>query len=226
MSRLFAELFFVAFSETLLMVSVAGLAGLLLGAPLGWAMYATSRHNETAKRPWRVILLAAYVAHALRATPSIIILATAIPLSHLLADAVTALSATLLPLVLIAAPFMARQTETALRQARARLPNEIPSTPRALISTAAPGIAVGLGLTLASLVGYAALAGALAGTGLGGFGFHHGYQEFRPLVLLTVAATLLVLAETGQVLGYALARRLGGTQARNRALPFGVTRGR
>jgi D-methionine transport system permease protein len=129
------------------------------------------------------------------------------------------LAAAIIPLVIIATPFVARQTETALHQAGG---NQTQATLdagqnnkalRQLLPLAAPGIVAGIGLTLACLVGYSALAGALGGGGLGDYGIRHGYSEFRPLLLLAVVLALIVLAETAQALGYGAARLLGGEQA-------------
>jgi D-methionine transport system permease protein len=212
-----ADLFFSSFGETLLMVGVSGLIGTLAGVPLGVALYVAGGAN--ARKASRLAVVASYLTYALRATPSIIILAVAITFSHFVLGASAGLAAAIIPLVIIATPFVARQTETALHQAGG---NQTQATLdagqnnkalRQLLPLAAPGIVAGIGLTLACLVGYSALAGALGGGGLGDYGIRHGYSEFRPLLLLAVVLALIVLAETAQALGYGAARLLGGEQA-------------
>ncbi len=229
MSVPLADLFFTSFGETLLMVGVSCIIGAVLGIPLGVVLYFSGRHGE--RSPSRLALAASYATHALRATPSIMILVMAIPFTHFVLGTSAGLAAALIPLSIIATPFVARQTETALRYAASHRENnalDAGATPlhtavQGLLPQALPGIIAGLGLTLACLVGYSTLAGALGGGGLGRFGIQYGYSEFRPLLLLAVVLVLIVLAEAAQALGYAVAQRLGGTLRTPVRRPFSIS---
>jgi len=123
---------------------------------------------------------------------------------------------TLPALVIGAAPFYARLVETALREVDRGLVEAAQSMGattwqivyKVLVPEAFPGIVAGLTITLVSLVGYSAMAGAVGGGGLGDLGIRYGYQRFLPEVMLLVVLILIVFVQLVQTLGDALVRRL------------------
>ena len=87
---------------------------------------------------------------------------------------------------------------------------------KVLLPEALPGIVAGLTITLVSLVGYSAMAGAVGGGGLGDLGIRYGYQRFRPDVMLAVVVVLVVMVQAMQSAGDWLARRLNKRLVRAR----------
>ncbi|MBR6975491.1 MAG: ABC transporter permease subunit, partial [Ottowia sp.] len=79
---------------------------------------------------------------------------------------------------------------------------------KVLLPEALPGIAAGLTITLITLVGYSAMAGAIGGGGLGDLGIRYGYQRFLPDVMLAVVVVLIIFVQVVQSLGDWLVRRL------------------
>ncbi|HEY4316966.1 MAG TPA: ABC transporter permease subunit, partial [Herbaspirillum sp.] len=79
---------------------------------------------------------------------------------------------------------------------------------KVLVPEAFPGIVAGITLTVVSLVGYSAMAGAIGGGGLGDLGIRYGYQRFLPEVMLIVVLILIVFVQLVQTLGDRLVRRL------------------
>jgi D-methionine transport system permease protein len=78
-----------------------------------------------------------------------------------------------------------------------------------LLPEALPGIIAGFTITLVSLTGYSAMAGAIGGGGLGDLGIRYGYQRFLPEVMLAVVVALIVFVQAVQSLGDWAVRRLG-----------------
>ncbi len=121
-----------------------------------------------------------------------------------------------MPLTITAIPFIARLVETALREVPAGLieaAQAMGATPlqivtKVLLPEALPGIVAGLTITLVSLIGYSAMAGAVGGGGLGDIGIRYGYQRFLPEVMLAVVLVLIVFVQGVQSLGDRLVRRL------------------
>ena len=119
-------------------------------------------------------------------------------------------------LTLSAAPFVARLVESALREvdgglveaAQAMGANTWQIVFKVLLPEALPGIAAGLTITLITLVGYSAMAGAIGGGGLGDLGIRYGYQRFLPDVMLAVVVVLIIFVQVVQSLGDWLVRRL------------------
>ncbi|HWK70861.1 MAG TPA: methionine ABC transporter permease [Burkholderiaceae bacterium] len=214
MSSAMMTLFITSFAETLLMVGASGLAASLAGIPLGLALYLANRRS-----PLPILRLpraAGAALDGLRSIPSIILLAVSIPLAHGLFGQAIGLGASIIPLAIIAAPFVARRVEASLHGVDRSIVESalilgarpVQVVCKVLLPEASAGIAAALGLALASLVGYSALAGAIGGSGLGDLGMRYGYREFLPGVMLAVAFALLILAEAAHSLGNALARRL------------------
>ena len=79
---------------------------------------------------------------------------------------------------------------------------------KVLIPEALSAIVGGLTITLVSLIGYSAMAGAIGGGGLGDLGIRYGYQRFLPEVMLAVVVVLIVLVQAIQFAGDRLARQV------------------
>jgi D-methionine transport system permease protein len=79
---------------------------------------------------------------------------------------------------------------------------------KVLLPEALPGIVAGLTITLVSLTGYSAMAGAIGGGGLGDLGIRYGYQRFLPEVMLAVVVVLIAFVQAVQSLGDWAVRRL------------------
>src|SRR5690606_39590744 len=113
-----------------------------------------------------------------RSTPSIILLVAIIPFTRLIVGTSIGTAAAIVPLTIAAAPFVARLVETALREvdrglveaAQAMGATTWQIVYKVLVPEAFPGIIAGLTITLVSLVGYSAMAGAVGGGGLGDLG--------------------------------------------------------
>ena len=114
------------------------------------------------------------------------------------------------------APFIARLVETSLREvdkglieaAQAMGANNFQIVTKVLLPEAMPGIVAGLTISLVSLVGYSAMAGAIGGGGLGDMGIRYGYQRFMPDVMLAVVVILIVFVQAMQSFGDWLVRRM------------------
>ena len=79
---------------------------------------------------------------------------------------------------------------------------------RVLLPEAMPSIILGLTLTIISLIGYSAMAGAIGGGGLGDLAIRFGYQRFRVDVMIATVIILIALVQAVQSCGDILARRL------------------
>ena len=79
---------------------------------------------------------------------------------------------------------------------------------KVLLPEALPGIVAGFTITLVSLTGYSAMAGAIGGGGLGDLGIRYGYQRFLPEVMLAVVVVLVLFVQAVQSLGDWAVRRL------------------
>lgn len=208
------DMFATSMWETLAMVAISGLAGALLGVPLGVWLRLTDhggvRENAAVNR------VVGGIVNAVRSTPFIILLVAIIPLTRFITGSSIGTAAAVVPLTIAAAPFVARLVETALREvdqglieaAQAMGANTWQIVWKVLLPEAMPGIVSALTTTLVSLTGYSAMAGAIGGGGLGDLGIRYGYQRFLPEVMLAVVLVLIVFVQVLQSAGDRLARRI------------------
>lgn len=208
------ELLGTSLLETLLMVGVAGAIAVAAGIPLGVILVVTER-GALLQNPGlnRVLAL---VINATRSVPFIILMVAIIPFTRLIAQTSIGTTAAMVPLSVAAIPFMARIAENALREidpglitaARAMGASPLQIIVKVLLPESLPGLVAGVIVTLVSLVGYSAMAGAIGGGGLGDMGIRYGYQRFLPEVMLAVVVVLVLLVQAMQSLGDWLVRRI------------------
>ena len=200
--------------ETLYMVGVSAAISTILGVPLGVILVTTSRGHILENLPVNRVLGA--VANATRSTPFIILMVAIIPLTRVLAGTSIGTNAAIVPLSIAAIPFVGRIVEASLRevdfglieaaQSMGASPFQIIS--RVLIPEAMPSIVLGLTLSVISLIGYSAMAGAIGGGGLGDLAIRFGYQRFRVDVMIATVVILIALVQLVQSAGDFVSHRL------------------
>ena len=214
MSPQLLDLLWLSFLETLLMVGVAGLSAVVFGIPLGVALSVTAKDAMLENAIINKLL--GTIVNATRSVPFVILLVAIIPLTRLIAGTSIGTQAAIVPLAIAAIPFMARIAENALREvdpglvtaARAMGATPVQIILKVLLPEALPGLIAATTVTLVSLIGFSAMAGAIGGGGLGDLGIRYGYQRFLPEVMLAVVVVLIALVQCLQSLGDWLVRRL------------------
>lgn len=124
--------------------------------------------------------------------------------------------ATIIPLSIAAAPFVARVIETALSEvdsgmiqaARAMGSTNWQIIYKVVIPEAFPSVISGITLTIINLIGYSAMAGTIGGGGLGDLAIRYGYQRFRTDVMVAAVVVILVLVELIQFVGTVLVNKM------------------
>ena len=200
--------------ETTYMVAVSGLISALIGVPLGIILVTTGKKHILENTPLNQVL--GVIVNAARSTPFIILMVAIIPLTRLIVGTSIGTNAAIVPLSIAAIPFVARIVESALKevdygvieaaQAMGASPREIIT--KVLLPEAMPAIILGLTLTIISLIGYSAMAGAIGGGGLGDLAIRYGYQRFRADIMLITVIILIGQVQIVQSTGDYLARRL------------------
>ena len=200
--------------ETLLMVFFSTLFAILIGFPLGVLLNVTNKYGITPKAGFNLVL--SRIIDVLRSFPFVILMIVLLPLTRLILGTAIGTTATIIPLSIAAAPFVARITETALNEvdpgvvqaARAMGSTNWQIIYKVLVPESLPSVVSGITLTVINLVSYSAMAGTLGGGGLGDLAIRYGYQRFQTDVMLVTVALLVALVQLLQWGGDALARRL------------------
>ncbi|MDO1583816.1 methionine ABC transporter permease [Rhizobium oryzicola] len=221
MSEIMIELLISAIWETLLMTVASGLISLVAGLPLGLALVATAK-GGVAENLWVNRILGA-VINAFRSVPFIILLVALIPVTRFIVGTALGTWAAIVPLAIAATPYYARIAEVSLREVdkglieavRAMGGNRWTIIREVLIPEALPGIVAGFTVTLVTLIGASAMAGAIGAGGLGDLAIRYGYQRFETGVMIAVVIVLIILVCGIQWIGDRLVAQLDRRQARN-----------
>ena len=214
MSQTMFDLLLRSLWETVLMTTASGLISLVFGLPLGLALVATDR-GGIAEQRWINRILGA-VVNGFRSVPFIILLVALIPLTRLIVGTSIGTWAAIVPLAIAATPYYARIAEVSLREVDRGLIEAVRAMGggrwaiirEVLVPEALPGIVAGFTVTLVTLVGASAMAGAIGAGGLGDLAIRYGYQRFETAVMVAVVAVLIVLVCGIQWIGDRLVVRL------------------
>lgn len=214
MSSVMIDLFIRSFFETLIMTGASGIISLAAGLPLGLLLIMTDR-GGIAENLW-INRTLGMVINGFRAVPFIILLVALIPLTRLIVGTSLGTAASIVPLSIAATPYFARIAEVSLREVdkglveavRAMGGNRWTIIREVLIPEALPGIVAGFTVTLVTLIGASAMAGAIGAGGLGDLAIRYGYQRFETGVMIAVVAVLILLVCGVQWLGDRLVNRL------------------
>jgi len=208
-----SNLLFEATIETLYMVFLSGLIAVIIGTPLGVILFAT-RKNGLLSNVWFNKPLS-FIVDVTRSVPFVILLITLIPFTRLIVGTSIGTHAALVPLIIGAIPFIARIVESAMENTNVGLieaGKSMGATPfqiftKIMIPEALPAIVNGITLMLIGLVGYAAMAGAVGGGGLGSVAINYGYQRFDTKVMMLTVLILVIIVHIIQWIGDWVANR-------------------
>ncbi|WP_443686579.1 methionine ABC transporter permease [Phascolarctobacterium faecium] len=200
-----------SFWETCYMVLASTI---LAGVPLGVILTVTRKNHILPNAPVNSVLGA--IVNATRSTPFIILMVAIIPLTRLLVGSSIGTTASIVPLTISAAPFIARIIESSLleidhgvieaAQAMGASPMQI--IRKVLLPEALHSIVLGITLAVIALIGYSAMAGTLGGGGLGDLAIRYGYQRFQMDVMLITVVVLIVMVQSIQSLGDYFSKKL------------------
>ena len=197
--------------ETVYMTLVSTLIGYLIGLPIGILLTVTDkdgiRPNAFFYRIMDVII------NIMRSIPFLILLILLIPFTRLLVGKSYGTTATIVPLVVSAAPYIARMVESSLKEvdagvieaARAMGASNATIVFRVLLVEAKTSLIVGATITLGTILGYSAMAGTVAGGGLGDIAIQYGYYRWKTDIMLITVALLVILFQIFQMIGMKLA---------------------
>jgi D-methionine transport system permease protein len=206
-------MFWDAFLESLIMVGTAGLFAFAAGIPLAVVLVTTGA-GGIYERP-RLNRVLGSIINGFRSTPFIILLVALIPFTRLIVGTSIGLWAAVVPLSIAATPFFARIAEVSLREvdhglveaAQAMGASRWQIIVYVLLPEALPGIIRGFTITLVSMIGSSAMAGAVGAGGLGDLAMRYGYQRFDTTVMVSVIAILIVIVTLVQSTGDLIASR-------------------
>lgn len=200
--------------ETLYMVLVSTLASYLIGLPLGVILAVTDKDGITPCVP--VYTALGFLINVLRSVPFLILMVAIQPLTRAIVGTVLGSTATIVPLVVGAAPFIARMVESSLKEVDhgvIEAATSIGCSPvqivwKVLLPEARPSLTIGAAIAITTILGYSAMAGFVGGGGLGAIATNYGYHRYQSDVMLVTVLILVVIVQIFQEVGLRVARRM------------------
>ena len=200
--------------ETIIIVFVSTLFGYILGLPLGVLLAVTD--NDGIKPHPMVYKVLDIITNILRSVPFIILLVVLIPLTRAIVGKSYGTAATIVPLVIAAAPFIGRMVESSLKEvdhgvieaAQSMGAGTFTIIWKVLLAEARTSLLVGVTIAFGTILGYSAMAGAVGGGGLGSIAIRYGYNRWQPHILWPSVIILVLLVQLFQVLGMKMSKDL------------------
>ncbi|KLA48290.1 ABC transporter permease [Ligilactobacillus ruminis S23] len=200
--------------ETIWMTIVSILIVAVFGLLLGLLLYETSGSNSKAVKAlnWVVALF----VNVFRSIPFIILIVLLLPVTQVLVGAITGAKAAIPSLVFSAAPFYARLVEIAFHEVDGGVLEAAESMGatkwqlvfKVLIPESLPALVSGITVTVISLIGYTAMAGAIGAGGLGQLAYTDGFQSYNNAITLTATVVIVIIVFAFQYLGDFAVKRI------------------
>jgi len=200
--------------DTLYMTVVSTLMAYVIGLPLGIALAITDKKGITPNIfIYKILDL---VTNILRSIPFLILLILVIPITRFIVGQSYGSSATIVPLVIAAAPFIARLIESSLQEvdkgvieaAQSMGAGTFTIVWKVLMVEARTSLIVGMTISLGTILGYSAMAGVVGGGGLGDIAIRYGYYRYEPEIMIVTIVILVILVQALQGAGMMASRRL------------------
>lgn len=199
---------------TLYMTLATTFMGYVLGLPMGIALVITAPKGL---RPNKVIYkVLDVVVNVVRSFPFLILLIVIQPLTRIIVGKSYGPTATIVPLTLSAAPFIARMVESSLLEvdhgvieaAQSMGANLWTIIRKVMIGEAKTSLIVNVTIALGTILGYSAMAGIVGGGGLGDIAIRYGYYRYDSSIMWVTVVLLIVLVQLMQYVGMKLSKKL------------------
>lgn len=154
------------------------------------------------------------VVNLTRSFPFLILMIAVIPFTRALVGTTIGNTATVVPLVISAAPFVARLIEASLLEVDRGIVEAAQSMgastwqiiAKVLVPEATPSLINGTAIAATTILGYSAMSGAVGGGGLGKLAIMYGYNRYQTDIMFATVVLLIIIVQIFQEIGNRAAR--------------------
>lgn len=206
------KMIFQGILETFMMLGFSSLIAYMIGIPLGIILIVTAKDGI---KPQRFInFTLGLIINLLRSIPFIILLIMVLPLTRAIVKTSIGPVAIIPPLVISAAPFLARMVESSLKEvdkglieaAKSMGASNFQIIYKVLLPEAKPSLLVGAAISMTTILGYSAMAGFAGGGGLGTIAVNYGYYRYQTDIMLVTVVILIIIVQVIQEIWMYLAK--------------------
>lgn len=194
------------------MTLVSSALAYLIGLPLGIILVVTDKDGIKPALGLNRIL--GVIINVIRSMPFLILCITLIPVTRFITGTSLGPTATIVPLVIGSAPFIARMVESSLKEvdkgvieaAQSMGASPFKIIYKVLIPEARPSLILGAAISVTTILGYSALTGFVGGGGLGDIAIRYGYYRYQTDIMLVTVLLLVIIVQVLQEVGLRLAK--------------------
>ena len=199
--------------DTLYMTAVATLLAYIIGLPLGVIQVVTAKDGIKPNRFVYTVLNV--IINIARSIPFLIFLVAILPFTRAIVGTSIGATATIVPLVVAAAPFIARLVESSIKEidpgvveaAQSMGASPMRIITHVMLPEARPSILVGSAIAITTILGYSSMAGFVGGGGLGDIAIRFGYYRYDNTIMLITVAILVIIVQIFQEVGMWIATK-------------------
>ena len=200
--------------DTLYMTLASTLFGYIIGLPMGIVLTVTDKDGIRPNAAVYKVL--DVISNLLRSIPFIILLIVLIPFTRFVVGRSYGSTATIVPLTIAAAPYIARMVESSLKEvdagvieaARSMGASDFQIVTKVMLVEARTSLIAGATISLGTILGYSAMAGTVGGGGLGDIAIRYGYTRWQTDIMVVTVVLLVILFQIFQTIGMKIANRL------------------
>lgn len=198
--------------ETLYITILAALFSIITGLPIG-VILATGDKDGVLPLPKPLMVVINFIVNILRSVPFLILMIMVFPLTRLIVGTTVGTTASIVPLVIAAFPFVARLVEGSLREINPNIieaAQSMGASPfqiivKVMIPESIPSLISNFTIAITTILSYTAMSGIIGGGGLGKIAINYGYYRYKYLVMFAAVVLLVVLVQVFQSVGTHLA---------------------
>ena len=208
------DMIITGIGQTLYMTILSTVVGYVFGLPLG-VMLAV--FDKDGLRPNKAVYkVLDVISNIIRSIPFLILLILMIPLTRLIVGQSYGSSATVVPLVVAAIPFIGRMVESSIKEvdagvveaARSMGASDLRIIVKVLLLESRTSLITGATIAIGTILGYSAMAGSVGGGGLGDIAIRYGYYRYESQIMIVTVILLVVLVQVFQSIGMIIASKL------------------
>jgi D-methionine transport system permease protein len=193
--------------ETVYMTLISSAFAYIIGLPLGVVLNITDRKG-IAPMP-KLNRLIGFIVNFFRSIPFIILMVAMLPVAKLIVGTELGNRAVIVMLVIAAAPYVARMTESSLNEVDAGVIEAAQSMGagnfeiilKVLIPEAKPSLITGAAISVVTILGYSAMAATIGGTGLGQIAIIYGHQRSNSDITWICVFLTVIIVQIIQEIG-------------------------
>ena len=208
------DMIITGIGQTLYMTILSTVVGYVFGLPLGVIL---AVFDKDGLRPNKAVYkVLDVISNIIRSIPFLILLILIIPLTRIIVGQSYGSSATVVPLVVAAIPFIGRMVESSIKEvdagvveaARSMGASDLRIIVKVLLLESRTSLITGATIAIGTILGYSAMAGSVGGGGLGDIAIRYGYYRYESQIMIVTVILLVVLVQVFQSIGMIIASKL------------------